>query len=153
MSNTELEVGSPVPDFKLPSNTGREIALSDYRGQKIVLFFVREYIWMQCRTHVAQLGRMNDEFVKAGAQILIVLGDTLERAHKYAETLKTPFPILADPERAVYHRFELVKNFIGIQRTASVIVDQNGVIRYLKRSTNPMIWLQESKELLQAVQF
>jgi peroxiredoxin len=96
---------------------------------------------------------MNDEFVKAGAQILIILGDTLDRACRYAEILKTPFPVLADPDRAVYHRFELEKNFIGIQRTASVIVDQNGVLRYIKRSTNPMLWLQESKELMQAVQF
>ncbi len=107
---------------------------------------------MQCRSHVAQLGRMNDEFVKAGVQILIILGDTPDRACKYAESLKTPFPVLADPERAIYHRFELTKNFIGIQRTASVIVDQNGMIQYIKRSTNPNLWLHESKELLQAVQ-
>jgi peroxiredoxin len=86
-------------------------------------------------------------------QILVILGDTLERAFRVAETLKAPFPVLADPGRAVYHRYELQKNFIGIQRTASVIVDPNGVIRYLKRSVNPMTWLQESKELLQAVQF
>jgi peroxiredoxin len=107
---------------------------------------------MQCRAHVAQLGRMNDEFVAAGTQILIILGDSLERATQYAETLKTPFPVLADLERAVYHRFELEKNFIGIQRTASVIVDQKGAIGYIKRSTNPMTWLQESKELLKVVQ-
>ena len=107
---------------------------------------------MQCRAHVAQLGRMNDEFVKAGAQILVILGGTLDQARKYAETLKSPFPVLADPERAVYHRFELTKNFIGIQRTASIIVDQNGKIQYIRRSTNPMIWLQETKELLQALQ-
>jgi peroxiredoxin Q/BCP len=43
MEYTELEVGSAAPDFKLPPNTGGEIALSDYRGKKIVLFFVREY--------------------------------------------------------------------------------------------------------------
>ena len=106
---------------------------------------------MQCRSHVAQLGRMNQEFVKAGAQILVILGDTLDRAGKYAESLGAPFPVLADPERAVYHRFELTKNFIGIQRTASVIVDKSGFIRYLKRVTNPLTWLQESGELLQAV--
>jgi peroxiredoxin len=108
---------------------------------------------MQCRSHVAQLGRLNDEFVKAGVQILIILGDKLDRAKSYGEALKSPFPILSDPERTIYHRFELVKKFIGIQQTASIIVDQNGVIRYIKRSTNPMIWLQESKELLKAVQF
>jgi len=43
MANTELEVGSSAPEFRLPSNTGGEIALSDYRGKKIVLFFVREH--------------------------------------------------------------------------------------------------------------
>jgi peroxiredoxin len=43
MSNTELCVGSPAPEFKLLPNTGGEIALSDYRGKKVVLFFVREY--------------------------------------------------------------------------------------------------------------
>ena len=108
---------------------------------------------MQCRSHVAQLGRMNEEIVRAGARVLIILGDTPERARKYAETLKVPFPVLADPDRAIYHLYELDKNFIGIQRTASVIVDPNGMIRYLKRSINPKKWLQESKELIQAVQF
>jgi peroxiredoxin len=95
---------------------------------------------------------MNDEFVKAGAQILIILGDTLERARHYADTLKSPFPVLADPDRAVYHRYELDK-IVGIQRTASIIIDQTGIIRYLKRSINPTTWLQESKELVQAVRF
>ena len=43
MASTELEVGSALPDFSLPSHTGSQIASSDYRGKKIVLFFVREY--------------------------------------------------------------------------------------------------------------
>jgi peroxiredoxin len=98
------------------------------------------------------LGRLNDEFIKAGAQILVILGDTPERARKYAETFKLPFPVLSDPKREVYHRFEL-QRFIGIQRTASIIVDQNGLIRYIKRTVNTLTWLQESKELLRAVEF
>ena len=85
--------------------------------------------------------------------MLVILGDTLERAREYAEQLKLPFPVLSDPERKIYQRFELTKTFIGIQRTASIIVDQNGVIHYIKRATNPMTWLQESKELVEAVKF
>jgi peroxiredoxin len=108
---------------------------------------------MQCRAHVAQLGRMYKNFQAANVDVLVILCDSLERTRQYAGTLKTPFPVLADPERAVYHRFELEKNFIGIQHTASVIVDREGLIRFIKRSVNPMTWLQESKELLQAVQF
>ncbi len=44
MSNDELEVGSFAPDFKLPQNAGGEVALSDYRGKRVILFFVREFI-------------------------------------------------------------------------------------------------------------
>jgi thioredoxin-dependent peroxiredoxin len=43
MAEPELLVGSSAPNFKLPANTGGEIALSDYRGKKVVLFFVREF--------------------------------------------------------------------------------------------------------------
>jgi hypothetical protein len=43
MAENELEIGSNVPDFTLPSNKGGEVKFSDYRGRKIVLFFVREY--------------------------------------------------------------------------------------------------------------
>ena len=43
MPNTDIEVGSSAPDFKLLSNEHAEIGLSDYRGKKVILFFVREY--------------------------------------------------------------------------------------------------------------
>jgi thioredoxin-dependent peroxiredoxin len=43
MAENELEVGSMVSDFTLPSNQGGEVKISDYRGKKVVLFFVREY--------------------------------------------------------------------------------------------------------------
>jgi peroxiredoxin len=43
MAEHELEVGSMVPDFTLASNQGGEVKFSDYRGKKVVLFFVREY--------------------------------------------------------------------------------------------------------------
>jgi peroxiredoxin len=43
MPKNELKVGSMVPDFTLPSNQGGDVKFSDYRGKKVVLFFVREY--------------------------------------------------------------------------------------------------------------
>jgi peroxiredoxin Q/BCP len=103
---------------------------------------------MQCRVHVAQLGRLYKDFQAAGAEVLVILGDTPDRALRYSESLHTPFPVLADPERDVYKVFGLEKAMLVIQRTASVVVDREGVIRYIKRATNPMTWLQESQELL-----
>lgn len=95
---------------------------------------------------------MYQDFQKAGANIVVILGDSQERAVKYAEQLKVPFPVLADPERVVYRAYDLDRVAFVIQRTASVIVDRQGVIRYIKRATNPMQWLQESRELLAFVE-
>ena len=79
--------------------------------------------------------------------MVVILGDTLEKAKNYVEILKLPFPVLSDPERNVYHMYELEKYFLLVQRTASIVVDRDGVVKYLKRTTNPNIWQQESREL------
>jgi peroxiredoxin len=97
------------------------------------------------------LGRLYKDFQTAGAEILVILGDTPDRARDYVELLKLPFPVLADPDRAIYHLYELERAIFGIQRTASIVVDRQGVIQYIKRTTNPNVWLQESRELLNFV--
>jgi peroxiredoxin len=107
---------------------------------------------MQCRSHVAQLGRLYPDFQAAGAEVLVILGDAPERAARYASTLKVPFPVLSDAAFDVYHQFGLQRSYFVIQRTASAIVDRTGTIRYLRRATNPQTWLAESRELLGIVQ-
>jgi peroxiredoxin Q/BCP len=107
---------------------------------------------MQCRSHVAQLGRLYPQFQAAGAEVLVILGDTPERVTRYGASLHVPFPILADAAHEVYHRFDLERAYLVIQRTASVVVDRTGRIQYIKRATNPQTWLQESQELLRVVQ-
>ncbi len=105
---------------------------------------------MQCRSHAAQLGRLYDEFKAANFEILVVLGDTVDRARSYAESLHLPFPVLADPKRDVYQQYGLDKTLF-IQHTASVIIDRDGIIRYIKSTTSPMPWLQESRKILDFV--
>jgi peroxiredoxin Q/BCP len=147
-----LTIGSLAPDFSLSASNATEIKLADFRSKSnVVLFFIREFIWMQCRSHASQLGRLYKDFQAANCEIILILGEPVDLAVRYSETLHLPFPVLADPDRSVYHRYGLDK-FIGlVQRTASVIVDRDGTIRYLKLALNPMTWLQESRELLSFV--
>jgi peroxiredoxin len=39
----ELAIGDLAPDFQLTTIDGHEIALADYHGQNLVLFFVRAF--------------------------------------------------------------------------------------------------------------
>ncbi len=83
--------------------------------------------------------------------MVVILGGSLKRAQNYAEIIHLPFPVLADPERKVYQLYGLQKALILIQRTASIVVDKNGIIRYLHTATNPMTWLDEHQQLIKAV--
>ena len=96
------------------------------------------------------MGRLNPDFQAANSQVLLILGDTLEHARSYAETLHLPFPVLSDPPRAIYHQYGLEKALVFFQRTASVVVDSAGVVRYLVRTTDPNRWLSESQKVLEA---
>jgi thioredoxin-dependent peroxiredoxin len=148
IESIDTKIGSFAPDFKLQATNGEDISLSDFRGKSnIILFFIRETSCPQCRTHVTQLGRMYEEFREAGAEILVILGEDLQKARIYAEGINLPFPILSDPDRDIYNLYELEKYFLLFQRTASLVIDKQGIVRYLKRTTVPNVWLQETREL------
>ena len=148
LDSIEAKIGSLAPDFNLRASNGQEIALTGFRGRSnVIVFFIREASCPQCRTHVTQLGRMYDQFREAGAEIIVILGEDVEKSREYADGIGLPFPILSDPDRAIYHLYELEKYFLLFQRTASLVVDKDGLVRYLKRTTVPNVWLQESREL------
>ena len=84
--------------------------------------------------------------------MLVVLGAPLDRARQYALEVKAPFPILADPDRSIYHLYDLERTLGIVQQTASIIIDRAGIIRYHKHTTNPMTWLEEAKQLISVVQ-
>jgi peroxiredoxin len=102
---------------------------------------------MQCRSHAAQLGRQYEQLKAANFEVLLILGGSVDKTRRYVESLHLPFLVLADPEREIYHRYGLEVKFF-LQRTASVVIDCDGIIRYVRTTTSPMIWLQEANEVL-----
>lgn len=149
LDSIEAKIGSLAPDFKLLATNEQSVSLTDFRGKNnVIVFFIRETTCPQCRTHVAQLGRMYEQFKEADTEVIVILGEGIEKAREYANEIGLPFPILCDPDRAVYNLYELEKYFLLFQRTASLVVDKDGIVRYLKRTTVPNVWLQESRELL-----
>ncbi len=83
---------------------------------------------------------------------MVILGAPIDRARQYAADLKLPFPILADPDRSVYHQFALEKTAHIVQQTASLVIDRSGIIRYIRRATLPNTWLDEANNLISIVQ-
>jgi len=56
---------------------------------------------------VAQLRRNKESFEKAGAQVVLVGMGTPSESAEFAAKFKVPFPMVADPEKKLYRKFEL----------------------------------------------
>ena len=108
LDSLDAKIGSIAPNFSLLATNGNQISLSDFRGKtNVIVFFIRETSCWQCRTHVTQLGKMYNQFREAGTEIIAILGEDVEKSREYANGIGLPFPILADPDRAVYNLYEL----------------------------------------------
>lgn len=106
---------------------------------------------MQCRGHAVQLGRMYEQLQEQGVEVLVIGGGSREDAGRLSRTLQLPYPVLADPDRGVYESYGLNKAFIFIQRSGTLLIDSQGVVRYIHQATNPQASVDKA-ELLQEVE-
>jgi len=63
--------GSEAPDFVLKSITGKNLRLSEYRGEVVMLTFWAAWCG-DCRAQLAELGAMRDRYQDAGVELLAV---------------------------------------------------------------------------------
>jgi peroxiredoxin len=90
--------GDPAPAFSLPATGGKTVALADYKGKTVVLAFFPKAFTGGCTKEMSAFRDRHPEFAGEGVQILGISADDLETQGKFAESLKVPFPLVADPE-------------------------------------------------------
>lgn len=147
----ELRVGDPAPDFTLSNAGGGETSLSDYAGREVVLYFIREFGCPVCRRHSIRLGHLYEEFQKAGAEVLLVTPGDAQRVKAYANSLRLPFPVLADAGREIYRLYGLDKMTLGLmQRSEIFVIDRDGVILFAQGHGLPT-GVPDADEVLEVV--
>ena len=65
-----LETGTPAPDFTLPDQNGELHTLSDYRGQKVILYFYPKDMTSGCTKQACAFGELFPLFREKGAVVL-----------------------------------------------------------------------------------
>jgi peroxiredoxin len=92
---------------------------------------------MTCLGHAAQLARMDEELKQRNAVALMLGGGTALAAKLAVRWLKPPFAVLRDPERAVYRAYGLDKALGILQESGTIVIDEQGRIRFAQSSANP----------------
>lgn len=129
-----LEVGSLAPDFSLPDENGEIHKLSDYRGQKVILYFYPKDNTAGCTKQACGFKDRYPLIQEKGAVVLGISKDSV-RAHKNFKTkYDLPFTLLSDPEHQVIEMYDVWKEkknygrvYLGIVRS-TYLIDEKGII-------------------------
>ena len=148
-----LSIGTMAPDFTLPDQNGANHSLSDYRGQKVILYFYPKDNTAGCTRQACGFKDLMPQFREKGAVILGVSKDSVASHKRFEEKYGLPFTLLSDVEKTVIQAYDVwkeKKNYgkvsMGVVRT-TYLIDENGVIvrtiDKVKAAENPAQMLGE----------
>ena len=148
-----LETGTKAPEFTLPDQNGEMHSLSEYRGQKVVLYFYPKDNTSGCTKQACGFGELYPQFREKGAVVLGVSKDSVASHKKFEENHGLPFTLLSDTELEVIKAYDVwkeKKNYgkvsMGVVRT-TYLIDEEGIIikgmDKVKAADNPKQMLSE----------
>ena len=129
-----LQVGEAVPSFSVSDDRGNIQQLSDYKGQKLVVFFYPKANTPGCTAEACDLRDHYKELQAAGYALLGVSADSEKKQRNFSEKYDFPFPLLADEDKQVINAFGVwgPKKFMGREydgiHRITFIIDENGVV-------------------------
>lgn len=131
---THLKEGQKAPIFTGIDQDGNKISLSDFKGQKLVLYFYPEDDTPTCTIQACNLRDNYALLKKNGFKVIGISPDDVKSHQRFREKFSLPFALIADPEHKIIDKYGVwgMKNlygreYMGLHRTTFVI-DEKGVI-------------------------
>ena len=104
-----LEVGMRAPDFSLQDKDGRQVALSDFAGKKVVLYFYPRDNTPGCTRQACAFAQNYDGFKERGVEVIGISKDSAASHAKFADKHELPFILLSDPELVAIQGYDVWK--------------------------------------------
>ena len=135
-----LEIGSKAPNFTLSDKNGTPVSLSDFLGQKVVLYFYPKDNTPGCTRQACAFAGAYDEFLSKGVQVIGISKDSVASHEKFAQKYSLPFILLSDPDRVAIEAYGVwqVKKMcgkvgMGVVRTTFIIDEQGNIAQIMPK--------------------
>ncbi len=129
-----LKEGDKAPDFTAKDDSGNKIALKDFRGKKVVLYFYPKDNTSGCTKEACNF-RDNMGRVKRKDAVVLGVSPDGEKSHtKFKEKFDLNFPLIVDEDKKIVNAYGVWqekslygRKFMGVVRT-TFIIDEKGKI-------------------------
>ena len=138
-------LGKPAPDFTLKSIKGENVRLAELRGDVVMLNFWATWCG-PCRQEMPLLEKLSQRYRDLGFTLVgINVEEDASGMEKFLKDVPVSFTILRDGENKVAKQY-------GVDGMPStVIIDRNGVVRYIHRGYKPGEEAQYEQQVKQRV--
>lgn len=129
-----LAVGTQAPEFTTTDQDGKTRALSDFKGQKVILYFYPKDNTPGCTKEACGFRDHFNEFRRLGVEILGVSVDPEKSHRSFVQKYALPFTLLADTDKRLVEMYGVWgekklygKTYMGTNRV-TYLIDEAGVI-------------------------
>ena len=131
-----LNIGTKAPEFALKDQNNEIHHLSDYQGQKVLLYFYPKDNTSGCTLQAKGYSEMIHEYLKRGIKVIGISKDSI-KSHKNVETKQElKITLLSDDSLDAINAYDVYKEktlygkkYMGVVRT-TYLIDENGYIIY-----------------------
>jgi peroxiredoxin Q/BCP len=132
-----LKEGDIAPDFSTRDTNGNTVKLSDFRGQKVVLYFYPKDDTPGCTKEACSFRDADSVYREQGIKVLGVSLDTEQSHQAFASKFSLPFTLLSDTDHSVSDAFGVYgeqtssstgNKYMGLARK-TFLIDEQGRIK------------------------
>lgn len=151
---SELTTGMQAPAFTSTDQNGKPVSLSDFSGQKVILYFYPKDDTPGCTAEACDFRDNYRGLVAKGINVLGVSVDSEASHQKFVTKHNLPFPLLADTDHQIVEAYGVWgeknmygKKYMGVNRT-TFIIDENGIISHIIKKVDTKNSTAQVLELL-----
>lgn len=129
-----LTAGAKVPEFTLLDQHSQPVSLSEFRGQKVLVYFYPKALTPGCTTQACGIRDTKAEWQKLNVKVLGISPDLPAKLAQFEQKKELNFTLLSDPEHKVAEAFGvwgekkfMGRTFDGIHRISFLINEQGEI--------------------------
>ena len=134
-----LEVGDKAPEFEALNQDGVKVALKDFIGKNVVLYFYPKDNTPGCTTEACEFSANYDQFIKNDTVIIGVSPDSVKSHAGFIAKQNLKHILLSDEDKEIsklYGVWQVKKNYgkeyLGIVRSTFVIGKDGKIVKIYK---------------------